>query len=69
MSVYKDQEFGTWRVVFRYTDWQGHSRQTQKLGFATRREAVAWEAEQKAIKRVNQKDISGSKEKEINRDA
>ncbi|MBQ0041310.1 MAG: site-specific integrase [Clostridiales bacterium] len=53
MSVYKDQEFGTWRVVFRYTDWQGHSRQTQKRGFATRREAVAWEAEQKAIKRVN----------------
>lgn len=28
MAVYKDGN--KWRVVFRYTDWQGEHRQTQK---------------------------------------
>ena len=46
VSVYKEPNTNTWRVVYRYTDWTGKRRQTQKRGFATRREALAWEAEQ-----------------------
>ena len=46
MAVYKDEKTGTWRVIYRYTDWTGATKQTQKRGFATRREAVAWEHEQ-----------------------
>lgn len=46
MSVYKDEKTNTWRVIYRYTDWTGVRKQTQKRGFATRREAVAWEHEQ-----------------------
>lgn len=44
MAVYKDGE--KWRVVFRYTNWKGERKQTQKRGFATKREALAWEREQ-----------------------
>lgn len=46
MPVYKDKN-GKWKVNYRYTDYTGKSRQTTKRGFATRREAVAWEREQK----------------------
>ena len=46
MPVYKDKN-GKWKVNYRYTDYAGKSRQTTKRGFATRREAVAWEREQK----------------------
>lgn len=46
MSVYKEPGTNTWRAVYRYTDWTGKRRQTQKRGFDTRREALAWEAEQ-----------------------
>ena len=46
MAVYKDEKTGTWRVVYRFTDWTGTSKQTQKRGFKTKREAVAWENEQ-----------------------
>lgn len=52
MSVYKEKT-GTWRVVFRYVDWMGNSKQTQKRGFKTRREAVAWEMEQQAATNVD----------------
>ena len=45
MAVYKDNATGTWRVVFRYTDFTGERKQTQKRGFATKREAQAWEHE------------------------
>lgn len=45
MAVYHDKEKGTWRVVFRYTDFTGERKQTQKRGFKTKREAVAWEHE------------------------
>lgn len=45
MSVYKDKN-NKWRVVYRYTDWMGSTKQTQKRGFETKREAVAWEKEQ-----------------------
>ena len=44
MAVYK--EGSTWRAVYRYTDWQGQRKQTQKRGFLTKREALAWEREQ-----------------------
>lgn len=46
MAVYKDANTNTWRAVFRYTDWQGQRKQTQKRGFATKRAAQAWEREQ-----------------------
>ena len=46
MAVYRKKETGTWRVLYRYTDWTGEKKQTQKRGFQTRREALAWEREQ-----------------------
>lgn len=46
MSVYKDGKTNTWRVIYRYTDWKGEKKQTQKRGFQTKREAQAWEREQ-----------------------
>ena len=46
MAVYKEDKTGTWRVIYRYTDWNGERKQTQKRGFKTRREAQAWEHEQ-----------------------
>ena len=39
MAVYKDEAKGTWRVIYRYTDWTGKPKQTQKRGFKTKREA------------------------------
>lgn len=46
MSVYKESKTNTWKVYYRYTDWQGNRKQTTKRGFATKREALAWEREQ-----------------------
>lgn len=46
MAAYKDEKTGTWRVVYRYTDWNGERKQSQKRGFKTKREAQAWEREQ-----------------------
>ena len=43
MAVYKDGD--KWRVVYRYTNYKGERKQTQKRGFATKREAQAWERE------------------------
>ncbi len=45
MAVYKDNATGKWRVIYRFTDFTGKRKQTQKRGFATRKEAVAWENE------------------------
>ena len=47
MAVYKDKKSNTWRAVYRYTDFQGQRKQTQKRGFATKRDAQNWEQEQK----------------------
>ena len=47
MSVYKEPKTNTWRVIYRYTDWKGERKQSQKRGFPTKREALAWEQEQK----------------------
>ena len=45
MSIYKDNVTGKWRVVYRYTDWTGKTKQTSKRGFPTKREAQMWERE------------------------
>ena len=45
MAVYKDNATGTWRVIYRFTNWKEERKQTQKRGFATKREAQAWEHE------------------------
>ena len=44
MAIYKDGD--KWRAVYRFTDWTGERKQTQKRGFKTKREAQAWEREQ-----------------------
>ena len=31
MAVYKEEKTNTWRAVYRYTDWNGERKQTQKL--------------------------------------
>ena len=46
MAVYKEEKTNTWRVIYRYTDWKGERKQSQKRGFTTKREALAWEREQ-----------------------
>ena len=46
MSIHKDNATGKWRVVYRYTDWTGKTKQTSKRGFPTKREAQMWEHEQ-----------------------
>ena len=46
MAVYKELKTNTWKVYYRYTDWQGERKQTTKRGFLTKREALAWEREQ-----------------------
>lgn len=46
VPVYKDSKTNTWRAIYRYTDWKGERKQSQKRGFVTKREAQAWEREQ-----------------------
>ncbi len=43
MPAYKDNNNNTWFVKFRYKDWTGQSKEKKKRGFATKREALAWE--------------------------
>ena len=45
MSVYKDENSGTWFCVFRYRDFTGKSVQKKKRGFRTKREAKDYENE------------------------
>ncbi len=45
MAAFKNQKNGTWFVQFRYKDWQGENQQKFKRGFATKKEALAWERE------------------------
>ncbi len=45
MAIYKEEKTNTWRVIYRYTDWTGERKQSQKRGFKTKREAQAWERE------------------------
>ena len=44
LAVSKDGD--KWRVVFRFTNWMGERKQTQKRGFVTKREAQMWEREE-----------------------
>ena len=53
MPVYKDKATNTWRVIYRYTDFTGAVKQSQKRGFATKREAQAWECENANVKETN----------------
>ena len=53
MAVYKEEKTNTWRAVYRYTDWNGERKQTQKRGFKTKREAQAWEREDRKSTRLN----------------
>lgn len=43
MSAHKTLSNGTWYVQFRYTDWKGERKNKLKRGFATKKEALAWE--------------------------
>ena len=45
MAAFKNRDNGTWYVQFRYTDWKGDRQQKLKRGFATKKEAQAWERE------------------------
>ena len=45
MPAYKDEESGTWRSQFYYTDWTGKKHKKNKRGFSTKREAQQYEAE------------------------
>ena len=45
MAAFKNKNNGTWYVQFRYTDWKGNRQQKLKRGFATKKEALAWERE------------------------
>ncbi len=44
MPVYKDKKYGTWYSSVYYKDWTGKTKRTTRRGFATRKEAVEWEA-------------------------
>jgi integrase len=55
MAVYKDGD--KWRAVYRYTSFTGERKQTQKRGFATKREALAWERE-KMLKNESKLDMT-----------
>ena len=46
MAIYKEDKTNTWRLIYRYTDWTGERKQSQKRGFKTKREAQIWEREQ-----------------------
>lgn len=43
MPQYKDEARKTWLCKFQYTDWTGQKRSKLKRGFATKKEAAAWE--------------------------
>jgi hypothetical protein len=45
MSVYKNQDSGTWYSICRFTDWKGVRKQKCRRGFTTKREALEWERE------------------------
>ena len=35
---------GTWRIQYRWTDWTGAKKKSQKRGFKTKKEAEEWYA-------------------------
>ena len=38
----KKEPNGTWRIQYRWTDWTGTKRKSQKRGFTTKKEAEEW---------------------------
>lgn len=45
MPAFKDKKSGKWFAKFYYRDWQGNNKQKWKRGFATKKEALAYERE------------------------
>ena len=45
IPAFRNKDNGSWYVQFRYTDWRGERKQKLKRGFATKKEALAWERE------------------------
>lgn len=45
MPAFKDKKFDRWFAKFYYRDWQDNNRQKWKWGFATKKEALAYERE------------------------
>lgn len=43
MPAYKNKERNTWYCSFYYQDWTGKRKKKKKEGFATKRDAQAWE--------------------------
>lgn len=40
----KKEKNGTWRIQYRWTDWTGTKKKSQKRGFKTKKEAEEWYA-------------------------
>jgi hypothetical protein len=45
MSVFKDTNTSKWTYKFRYTNWNGDTKQKKKTGFKTKKQAQQWENE------------------------
>ena len=45
MPAYKDSRQGTWYASFCFENWQGVKQKKLKRGFATKKDALAWERE------------------------
>ena len=45
MPAYKDIKQGTWYASFYFENWQGVKQKKLKRGFATKKDALAWERE------------------------
>lgn len=43
MPIYRNEKRNTWYVSFYYTDWTGKRKKKKKEGFATKKEAMAYE--------------------------
>lgn len=45
MPAYKDSKQGTWYASFYFENWQGVKQKKLKRGFATKKDALAWDRE------------------------
>ena len=45
MPAYKDSRQGTWYAAFYFENWKGMKQKKLKRGFATKKDALAWERE------------------------
>lgn len=53
MPAYKDQKNGTWTCSFHYKDWTGKSKRKLKRGFATKKDAKAFEEQFQQIAKAD----------------